>query len=128
MMDWRNDLQPVINVSWNDAQRHVTWLSSITRKPIGCSPKQSEYAARNGTQTAYPREEEIGRDNADCAGCGSRWDLAQPAPVGSFAPNRFGLYNTVGNVWEWVEDCVHEDYTGAPPVDGSAWMTEGGLQ
>jgi hypothetical protein len=52
--------------------------------------------------------------HANCGGCGSRWDLAQTAPV--------GLYDMVGNVWEWVEDCLHEDYSGAP-ADGSAWMT-----
>ena len=69
-----------------------------------------------------PGEDDIGNDHANCAGCGSRWDLAQAAPVGSFAPNKFGLYDMVGNVWEWVEDCLHEDYVGAP-VDGSAWMT-----
>jgi formylglycine-generating enzyme required for sulfatase activity len=122
---WGRDLQPVINVSWNDAQRYVTWLSRISGKTYRLlTEAEYEYAARAGTQAAYPWGEEIGRNNADCAGCGSRWDLAQPAPVGSFAPNRFGLYDMVGNVWEWVEDCVHEDYTGAPP-DGSAWMIDG---
>jgi hypothetical protein len=61
---------------------------------------------------------------SNSAGCGSRWDAAQTAPVGSFAPNQFGLYEMVGNVWEWVEECSHADYTHAP-VDGLAWMTEG---
>jgi formylglycine-generating enzyme required for sulfatase activity len=69
-----------------------------------------------------PWGDDIGYNNADCAGCGSRWDGAQTAPVGSFAPNQFGLYDMVGNVWEWVEDCVHDDYSHAP-ADGSAWMT-----
>jgi formylglycine-generating enzyme required for sulfatase activity len=115
----------VINVSWNDAQRYLTWLSRITGKTYRLlTEAEYEYAARAGTQTAYPWGDEIGRNHADCAGCGSRWDFAQPAPVGSFAPNQFGLYDMVGNVWEWVEDCLHEDYIHAP-VDGSAWMTGG---
>jgi formylglycine-generating enzyme required for sulfatase activity len=77
-----------------------------------------EHATRAGTKTAYPWGDAIGGNNANCAGCGSRWDVAQTAPVGSFAPNKFGLYDMVGNVWEWVEDCLHEDYSPAPPVDG----------
>ena len=105
---------------------YVTWLSRITGNAYRLlTEAEYEYAARAGTQTAYPWGDEIGHSNANCAACGSRWDIAQPAPVGSFAPNRFGLYDTVGNVWEWVEDCLHEDYSCAPPVDGSAWMTGG---
>jgi formylglycine-generating enzyme required for sulfatase activity len=121
---WGRDRQPVINVSWNDAQRYVAWLSRITGKTYRLlTEAEYEYAARAGTQTAYPWGDEIGSNNANCAGCGSWWDVVQTAPVGSFAPNKFGLYDMVGNVWEWVEDCLHEDYTPAPPVDGSAWMT-----
>jgi formylglycine-generating enzyme required for sulfatase activity len=123
---WGRSRQPVINVSWEDAQHYVTWLSRITGKTYRLlTEAEYEYAARAGTQTAYPWGDEIGHSNANCAGCGSRWDLTQPAPVGSFAPNQFGLYDIVGNVWEWVEDCLHEDYSDAPPVDGSAWMTGG---
>jgi formylglycine-generating enzyme required for sulfatase activity len=120
---WGRDRQPVINVSWDDAQRYVTWLSKITGKTYRLlTEAEYEYAARAGTQTAYPWGDEIGSNNANCAGCGSRWDAAQTAPVGSFAPNRFGLYDMAGNAWEWVEDCLHEDYDHAP-ADGSAWMT-----
>jgi formylglycine-generating enzyme required for sulfatase activity len=98
--------------------------------PPGCSGHESsyrllteaeyEYATRAGTETAYPWGAEIGKGNANCNGCGSQWDGKQTAPVGSFAPNRFGLYDMVGNVWEWVEDCVHPSYNDAP-TDGSAW-------
>jgi formylglycine-generating enzyme required for sulfatase activity len=123
---WGRDRQPVINVSWNDAQHYVAWLSRTTGKTYRLlTEAEYEYAARGGAQTSYPWGDEVGRNNANCAGCGSRWDVAQPAPVGAFAPNLFGLYDMVGNVWEWVEDCVHEDYRGAPPLDGSAWITGG---
>jgi formylglycine-generating enzyme required for sulfatase activity len=62
---------------------------------------------------------------ADCDGCGSNWDKQQPAPVGSFPANKVGLYNMVGNVLVWIEDCVHQNYNGAP-ADGSAWLTHSG--
>jgi len=114
--------QPAINVSWNDAQRYVGWLSRMTGKPYRLlSEAEYEYAMRAGTQTVYPWGDEIGQENANCNGCGSQWDGQHPAPVGSFAPNRFGLYDMVGNVWESVEDCGHADYNGAPE-DGSAWI------
>ena len=97
----------------------------MTGKPYRLlSEAEYEYAARAGTQTAYPWGDEIGKNNADCNGCGSEWDNRQPAPVGSFAPNQFGLYDMVGNVFEWVEECAHGNYNGAP-TDGSVW-TEGG--
>ncbi len=58
----------------------------------------------------------------NCDGCGSQWDNKQTAPVGSFKPNPFGLYDVHGNVWEWLEDKWHSDYSGAPS-DGSAWVS-----
>jgi formylglycine-generating enzyme required for sulfatase activity len=79
-----------------------------------------EYAARGGTMTAYSWGDDIGKNNANCNGCGSQWDNRQPAPVGSFKPNPFGLYDMHGNVWEWVQDCFQDNYNGAP-ADGSAW-------
>jgi formylglycine-generating enzyme required for sulfatase activity len=60
----------------------------------------------------------------NCGGCGSKWDDKQTAPIGSFSPNKFGLHDMVGNVWEWTEDCWHANYNGAPP-DGSAWIAGG---
>jgi formylglycine-generating enzyme required for sulfatase activity len=62
---------------------------------------------------------------ANCAGCGSKWDSERTAPVGSFPPNKFGLYDMVGNVWEWTEDCWHPEYENAPN-NGSAWLAESG--
>jgi formylglycine-generating enzyme required for sulfatase activity len=117
--------RPVINVTWDQAKHYVAWLRTMTRKPYRLlSEAEYEYAARAGTHTAYPWGDEIGKGNANCNECGSQWDGQKTAPVNSFAPNQFGLYNMVGNVWEWVEDCAHENYRGAPE-DGSAWLEEG---
>jgi formylglycine-generating enzyme required for sulfatase activity len=116
--------KPVINVSWDDAQRYVKWLSKVTGKSYRLlSEAEWEYAARAGTRTAYSWGDEIGENNAHCADCGSAW-ARQTAPVGSFSSNKFGLYDMHGNVWGWVEDCLHENYMGAPN-DGSAWTARG---
>jgi formylglycine-generating enzyme required for sulfatase activity len=118
--------QPVINITWNDAQRYVAWLTLMTGKPYRLlAEAEYEYAARAGTQTTYPWGGDIGKNNADCKQCGSKWDNKQPAPVGSFAPNGFGLYDMAGNVWEWTDDCYYATYNGAP-TDGSAWIAAGG--
>ena len=124
---WGHGRQPVIYATWDDAQRYVSWFSRMTGKRYRLlSEAEYEYAARGGMepQTAYPWGIDIGKNNADCIGCGSLYDNIQPAPVGTFAANRFSLNDMVGNVWEWVEDCWHENYDAAPP-NGSAW-TEGG--
>ena len=118
---WGRGRQPAINVSWDDARRYVAWLSRSTGKPYRLlTEAEWEYAARAGTATAYFWGNDVGTGNANCNGCGSIWDNKQAAPVGSFAPNAFGLYDMAGNVWQWVEDCYHENYQGAP-TDGSAW-------
>lgn len=119
--DFGRGRQPVINVAWDDAQQYAAWLSRTTGKPYRLlSEAEFEYVARAGTLTAYPWGDEIGKNNANCAGCGSKWDSMQPSPVGSFAPNRFGLYDMHGNAWRWLQDCYHDSYKGAPS-DGSAW-------
>ena len=117
--------QPVINVTWDHVQQYVAWFSKMTGRPYRLlSEAEWEYAARAGTTTAYSWGDEIGKNNANCNGCGSEWDSRRTAPVGSFAPNQFGLYDMHGNVWEWVEDCLHTNYEGAPK-DGSAWIAQG---
>jgi formylglycine-generating enzyme required for sulfatase activity len=122
---WGRGPQPVINVTWDDAQRYVAWLSKITGKPYRLlTEAEYEYAARAGSTMVYPWGDDIGLNNANCKGCDSRWDNTQTAPVGSFAANGFGLFDMVGNVWEWIEDCVNENYQGAP-TDGSAWIEDG---
>jgi formylglycine-generating enzyme required for sulfatase activity len=114
--------KPVINVTWNDAQQYVRWLSAMTGAQYRLATEAEwEYAARAGTTTAYYWGDSIGTGNANCGGCGSKWDSRDTSPVGSFAPNSFGLYDMLGNVWQWVEDCYHDNYKGAP-IDGSAWV------
>ena len=118
---WGRGQQPAINVSWDDAQNYVAWLSRITGKTYRLlSEAEYEYAARAGRQTVYPWGDDLGRNNANCDGCGGQWGRKQTAPVGSFAANGFGLYDMVGNVWEWAEECYHDNYNGAP-ADGTAW-------
>jgi formylglycine-generating enzyme required for sulfatase activity len=117
--------RPIINVSWSDATKeYLPWLSRKTGKTYRLlTEAEWEYAARAGTTTAYSWGNNVGKGQANCYGCGSQWDGKQPAPVGSFKPNAFGLYDMHGNVWQWVEDCKHENYNGAPPIDGAAWTT-----
>src|SRR5436190_9060245 len=119
---WGRGRRPVINVSWHDAKGYADWLSKKSGKSYRLlTGAEYEYATRAGTQTAYPWGNTIGTNNANCHACGSQWDARETAPVGSFAPNGFGLYDMVGNVREWTEDCYHDRYLGAP-TDGSAWI------
>jgi formylglycine-generating enzyme required for sulfatase activity len=111
---WGRGRRPVINVSWEDAQAYAQWLSERTGKRYRLPTEAEwEYVARAGTETAYWWGNEVGENHANCAGCGSQWGGKQPAPVGSFQPNPWGLYDTAGNVWEWVEDCWSEKYEKA---------------
>ena len=120
---WGRGRRPVINVSWHDAKAYALWLSEQTGKAYRLpSESEWEYGARAGTETAYSWGDEIGVNQANCRGCGSQWDNKQTAPVGSFTANPFGLYDMHGNAWEWVEDCWHGNYEGAP-TDGSAWKS-----
>jgi formylglycine-generating enzyme required for sulfatase activity len=127
-LGWGRNRRPVINVSWDEAMAYAAWLSRKTGKPYRLlTETEWEYAARAGSTTAYYWGDEIGKGNANCAPvgkleCGSKWDNIQTAPVGSFAANAFGLYDMAGNVWQWVQDCYHSSYDGAP-TDGSAWTT-----
>jgi len=131
---WGRGQQPLINVTWDDAQRYAAWLSKMTGKPYRLlTEAEYEYATRGGTQTAYPWGDDIqlsGKAMANCDGCGSKWDNSQAAPVGSFAGNGSGVYDMVGNVWEWVADCYHPGYQVETPqgkldtpTDGSAWIS-----
>jgi len=125
---WGHGQQPVINVNLRDAQQYTAWLSEVTGKTYRLlSEAEYEYAARAGMQTIYPWGNDIklnGAEMANCNGCDIQWGNIQTAPVGSFPKNQFGLLDMVGNVWEWTEDCVHDNYNGAP-ADGSAWIDGG---
>jgi formylglycine-generating enzyme required for sulfatase activity/serine/threonine protein phosphatase PrpC len=120
------DAIPVTDVTWEDALYYTRWLSEQTgfkyRLP---SEAEWEYAAAAGTDPYHwwwGREPIAGV--AHCfMDCGSPYDDRKPTRIGSFKPNPFGLYDTAGNVAEWVYDCYHKDYQGAP-TDGSVW--EGG--
>lgn len=137
---WGRGLRPVIDVSWVDAQQYVHWLSRKTGKPYRLpSEAEWEYAARAGTNTRYSwgdGAEWVCTDAnvLDLTGrqFNANWHWwvycddghATTAPVGSFRANPWGLHDMAGNVWEWVQDCWHNDYTGAP-TDGSARVSGG---
>jgi len=125
--------EPVVCVSWNDANAYAAWLSARTghvyRLP---SEAEWEYAARAGAATARPWGDAINRDDANYGSdkcCGpavggrDRWRFT--SPVGSFAGNRFGLYDMLGNVWQWTQDCA-ADYAAAEKPDCSRHMVRGG--
>jgi formylglycine-generating enzyme required for sulfatase activity len=127
----QTDKDPVVCVSWKDAQAYVAWLNGKVRKPSSAgqdgpyrlpSEAEWEYAARGGTRTVWWWGDAISSNDAACEGCGNQWDDKQPAPVGTFFPNPFGLFDILGNVWEWTEDCWNLNYEGAP-VDGSPWTS-----
>lgn len=113
---------PIANVSWDDAQDYVKWLSEKTdRKYRLPTEAEWEYAARARTVTRYWWGDEEGSKRANCTDCGSLWDGKDASPVGSFKPNLFGLYDVHGNVWEWTQDCWNPSYKEAPG-DGEPWM------
>jgi formylglycine-generating enzyme required for sulfatase activity/dienelactone hydrolase len=112
---------PVVNVTWTDAQAFIVWLNENSGRQYRLpSEAEWEYAARAGSRSVYPWGDAFDAGKANAAGKKGtdRWEVA--APVGSFPPNAFGLYDMVGNVWQWMNDCAHLDYEGAP-ADGSAW-------
>ncbi len=127
-MGWGKSTRPVINVSWYDAREYTNWLSEQTgmlyRFP---NEAEWEYVARAGSDKAHWWGDKIGNNKANCARSGSEWSNKGTAPTGSFKANKFGLYDTPGNVWEWAEDYWHGNYNQAP-VDGRAWLAENDLR
>jgi formylglycine-generating enzyme required for sulfatase activity len=110
---WGRGNRPVINVSWYDATAYAEWLSQQTGQKYRLPTEAEwEYAARAGTTTKYWWGNEIGSNKANCwnSNCGDRFEYT--APVGSFAPNAFKLYDTVGNVWEWTCSEYENRYKG----------------
>jgi formylglycine-generating enzyme required for sulfatase activity len=136
-VDWaapgfaQTDAHPVVGVTWHDAQRYVAWLSERTGQRYRLpSEAEWEYACRAGTRTAFSCGDTISTDLANYDGNftyngGPRGEYRKgTTPAGMFPPNPWGLFDMHGNVWEWVQDAVHDNYEGAP-ADGSAWE-EGG--
>ena len=138
----QSEREPVVCVSWDDAKAYVEWLSSKTGEKYRLlSESEWEYSARGGKNTsrhwgdgessqcryANGADEALEKRHRDW-----NWIVASScddghvytAEVGSYLPNGYGLHDMLGNVWEWVEDCWHDSYKGAP-TEGSAW-TRGG--
>lgn len=110
---WGRGRRPVMQVSWDDVQLYLAWMSRKTGHDYRlASEAEWEYAARAGADSG--QEARAGAGQANCRGCGSRWDDRQTAPVGSFAANGFGLHDMQGNLWEWTADCWNDSHVGAP--------------
>ena len=108
------DRDPVVMITWSDANDYAEWLSRRTGQHYRLPTEAEwEYAARGGAQTRYWWGDEIGQGNANCGMCRSRWDGRSTSPVGSFNANPYGLYDMLGNVYQWVADCYAWDYRGA---------------
>jgi len=120
---WGRGKRPVINVNWDDANAYAQWLSKQTCKLYRLpSEAEWEYAARAGTTGDYYwSTQEKAEDFAwFSSGLLSALFSGKTHPVGEKKPNAFGLYDMAGNVWEWMQDCWHDNYQKAP-ADGSAW-------
>src|SRR5262249_55120456 len=114
------DDAPVHNLSWNDAQQYVEWLSKVSQQKYRLPTEAEwEYAARAETTTKFWWGDQPAASKANCKGCGEPYDANQPLRVGSFAANPFGLFDMAGGVAQWVSDCWHRNYQGAPNNGGS---------
>ncbi|MEQ8322775.1 MAG: formylglycine-generating enzyme family protein [Rhodospirillales bacterium] len=119
---WGTERKPVINISHDMVHGYADWLTKTTGKKYRLpSEAEWEYAAKAGTKSNYWFGDQVGENQVNCRKCGSPWSGIGNAPVGSFAPNPWGLYDMNGNAFEWVEDCWHETYDGAPKGP-EAWV------
>lgn len=124
---WGRGRRPVINVSWDDAQAYVVWLSGQTAKPYRLpSEAEWEYACRAGTTTAYALPGPAGSDEITSELANFGENVGKTTEVGQYPANAWRLQDMHGNVWEWCADVWHSSYEGVPD-DGSAWC-EGGDQ
>ncbi|WP_213609194.1 SUMF1/EgtB/PvdO family nonheme iron enzyme [Pseudoalteromonas sp.] len=124
-LNWRNpgfeqsNNFPAVCLTHSDAKAYAHWLSDKTGQTYRLPNEvEWEYAARANTETDYPWGDEVGRNLANCGWCGSEWSNKRTAPVGSFSANAFGLYDTVGNVWEWTSSIGNNKDA---IVRGGAW-------
>jgi formylglycine-generating enzyme required for sulfatase activity len=119
---WGRGRRPVINVSWGNAKSYAEWLSQQTDKRYRLPTEAEwEYAARSGEKN----DAWAGTSDPSQLKDYAVYNVDRTQPVGGKNPNSFGLHDMSGNVWEWVEDCWHNNYNGAP-TDGSAWLEAGG--
>jgi formylglycine-generating enzyme required for sulfatase activity len=110
---WGRGNRPVINISWLDALAYCNWLTQQTGETYRLPTEAEwEYVARAGTNTDYWWGNEIGINKANCIGSNSTWSGEQTSPVDAFEANPFGLYATVGNVWEWTCSKYENQYAG----------------
>jgi formylglycine-generating enzyme required for sulfatase activity len=136
-VDWQqpgfaqDERHPVVCVSWHDAQLYLQWLSEKTGQEYRLpSEAEWEYACRAGSHTAFSFGDEITPEHANYDGHFTYNDGPKGSShggttrVGSYQPNPWGLFDMHGNVWEWTQDTVHDNYLGAP-IDGSAWEQGG---
>ena len=140
-----DDRRPMVDVSWKDAKAYVNWLNTLVGKASQSganyrlpSEAEWEYAARAGGLAPYPS----GNDRTELCKFANGADASLKTllwaniacndgrargvtSVGSYEPNRFGLHDMSGNVWEWVEDCYAPGHGGLPS-DGSAYRPKSG--
>ncbi|WP_244216304.1 formylglycine-generating enzyme family protein [Phytopseudomonas daroniae] len=119
--------QPAVCIDYYEVQAYTQWLSEKTGKPYRMiSEAEREYAARAGSTGPFPfpfDEEGDYQISKHANTYGPKDGYTYSSPVGSYPPNAFGVYDMHGNVYEWVADCWHKDYVGAP-TDGSAWIED----
>ncbi|CAG4913716.1 SUMF1/EgtB/PvdO family nonheme iron enzyme [Paraburkholderia saeva] len=116
---------PARDLSWDDTQVYVKWLAKTTGKPYRLPTEAEwEYADRGGTTTQYWWGDKMAKGTANCKDCGDPWHKEGPENVGTFTANPYGLHDMNGSVWEWVSDCWHNSYQGAP-TDGRTWDSPG---
>ena len=110
---------PVMRVGFDDVPTYLAWLSQETGERYRLpSEAEWEYATRGGTSGPYYKGSTMSQEDANYG----RYFVGRPLPVGSFLPNPFGLFDMLGNVAEWCEDCWNANYVRAP-TDGSAWLS-----
>lgn len=120
---WGRGKRPVVNVSWYEAKAYTSWLTEQTGQEYRLPTEiEWEYSVRAGSDLSFWYGDKVQTGYSVCDECGSQWDGRSTAPVGSQISNPFGLFDMHGNVAEWVEDCYHESYDGAPG-NNRAWLS-----
>lgn len=114
---------PLTQSSWESINKYTQWLTNTNEQNLKCrlpSEAEWEYAARAGGSKKYFWGDAYVANQANCSNCNSFWDGKGASPVASFLPNSFGLYDMHGNVWEWTQDCWHDNHDQMPQ-NGRPW-------